>query len=117
MEITTRTSGDVTIVALRGAFTADHGVPEFAETMRRLIEEGRTRFVVNCNDQYSAEDAWIDAMVRAVGAAHARGGAVRIAWKSKIGWGSLVSVTKLLAVFDTYATEAEAIARFGGDKA
>ena len=118
MEITTRMSGDITVVSLRGAFTADHGVPEFAETMRRLIEDGHLRIVVNCQAMSQAADAWLTEMVRVDTVAARNGVSIKISSIPKrVGFFDLVLVTKLLTLFETYDTDADAIASFGGNKA
>jgi anti-sigma B factor antagonist len=117
MAITTRTSGTVTIVKLEGKVTADRGVREFADTIRSLVADGHARIVVNCIDLPDADDAWIEEMGKAYASAHAQGGTVKIVWNLKVGWGSLAGVTKLLTIFETFDTEAAAIASFGKDKA
>ena len=117
MEITTQMSGDITVVSLHGAFTADHGVPEFAETMRRLIEGGHSRIVVNCQAMSQAADAWLTEMVRAYTVAARNGGTIKItSIPKRIGFFDLLLVTKLSTLFELSDTDAEAFASFGGDK-
>ena len=118
LEITTRTIGDVTVVALHGVFTADHGVREFAETMRRLIENGHARIVVNCQAMSQAADAWLTEMVRAYTVA-ARDGAdlhqdyvrAQADWVLRLAIGYARDHLR-----DLRRDEAAAIASFGGEK-
>ena len=53
MEVTTRMSGTVTVVNFGDRLTAKDGAAAFRETVRALIESGRTQIVLNC-------DAFID---------------------------------------------------------
>jgi anti-anti-sigma factor len=118
MAITTRMSGTVTIVQLQGMMTADHGVREFGDRIRTLLENGHTHIVVNCADVPHFDSAGLSEFVKAYTAVSLRGGAIKILHLRKGFWvWSLMAITKLLPIFETYDDEAAAIASFGGDKA
>ena len=117
MAITTRTSGTVTIVELRGKMTADRGVAQFAETIRGLLDNGQTRIVVNCEDVPYLDSAGSGELVKAYIAVSRRGGAIKLMHLRTGFWGGLLTITRLLTIFDTFDDEAKAIASFGGDEA
>jgi anti-anti-sigma factor len=119
MTITTRTNGTVTVARLQGTMTAGHGVRELGDTIRTLLEHGHTRLVVDCTELPYFDSAGIGEFVQAYKLAGAQGGVVKIIMPQRPfgGWGSWMAVTKVLAIFDCFRTEAEAIASFGGDQA
>ncbi len=116
MEVTTRTSGDVTIVERRGKMTAERGVAQFAETIHGLLDNGQTRIVLDMDASY-IDDAGINEIIIAHKAVQGHGGTIKLLSPfRRIGPG-LTVICKLLIIFETFDDEAKAIASFGGDKA
>jgi anti-sigma B factor antagonist len=116
MPITTRSSGDVTILELPRLFTSDHGVDEFPETVRSLLQAGCRRFLVNMDVNY-IDDAGINEIINAYKAVQGHGGTIRLLNPFKRIGPPLTVICKLLTVFDVYDDEAQAIASFVGDTA
>ncbi len=48
MPITTRTSGDVTVVKLSGLLVADDQAAELRDLLHTLIDSGHIQIVLNC---------------------------------------------------------------------
>ncbi len=111
-----RRCGSVTIVKLDGFLTADRGVPEFVETIGRLLESGHTQVVLNWDLLY-ADGAGVHEIVKVYGTAIRLGATTKLVVPQRIGWADLMTITKLLALFGAYEDEATAIAAFGSDKA
>ena len=111
MAITTRTSGTATIVKLDGVLMADRGVPEFAETIGRLLETGHPQIVLNWDLLY-ADGAGVDEIVKAYSKAIRLGATIKLVMPLRIGWADLPTITKLLTLFNAYEDEATAISRY-----
>jgi anti-anti-sigma regulatory factor len=116
MPITTRTSGNITVVNLERKLTADDWVVEFDDMLRTLIETGQNRVVVNCVSLGYLDSAENDGFVKACRLAQAHGATIKI-MLPRGRWGGMTGQVILTALFEEYDTEAAAIASFGGDKA
>jgi anti-anti-sigma factor len=117
MAMTTRTSRSATVVEPHGSCTAADGATEFRDTIRTLIDNGQTQVVVNCLELPFLDSAAIRESVQKCKLAQAHGGATKLALSERRCRPFCSGLFKLLAVFDTYDSEAEAIASFGGDRA
>jgi len=117
MEITTHMNGDVAVVALQGPSTVDDRATEFRDTIRTLIDKGQTQIVVKCLELPLLDSAAIGEFVQAYKLAQAHGGVIKLVLSGSRCCPFCSGLFKLLTVFDTYDTEAEAIASFGYDKA
>lgn len=116
MTITQRSVGAVTILDLPARFDVDHGVPEFRDTIRQLVEQGRVRILLDLARTEWMDDSATSAMVQAYTAALKHGGVIKLV-HLKTGFRYSLKDLVRLCVFETYGSEPEALASFGGDKA
>ncbi len=112
LTLTERRSGPVAILDLDGQLTLEHGVREVRETIRKLVERGDTRILVNYNLAY-IDSAGLAELVRAYVTARNHGGTIKISNLTKRTGPSQTVISTLLAIFEAYDDEAQALASFG----
>jgi anti-sigma B factor antagonist len=112
MNIQQRIVGDVVVLAVLGDITMDGSeAPRLADTVRRVIQEGHTRLVLDLGHVRYVDSAGLGDLVQAQSAARNRSGAVKLLKVSK--WlNDLLVLTKLVTVFDCFDDEPEALASF-----
>ncbi len=111
MTITERTADRVSVLDLAGRLTSTDGAGLLKAAVERLVGVGRTRIILNLSELSYMDSAGLGEMVACYTTASKAGGAVRLAHTTaKIQ--DLLSITKLITVFDTYDTEALALDSF-----
>jgi anti-sigma B factor antagonist len=111
MEVSRRDLGNVTILDLSGRFTSNDGAGRLKEKVTSLIFEGHKNIILNLANLTYMDSAGLGEMVACHSTAAKSGGAVKLAnttGKMK----DLLSITKLVTVFDAHDTEAQAISSF-----
>ena len=108
MEITERTVDAITILDLRGKLTIGEGAQLLKDKSESLVFQGRNRVIVNLANVSYIDSGGLGQLV-ACYTTHAKaGGRLKL-----LNVGSrnhdLLSITKLVSVFDTFDTEREAI--------
>ena len=108
MEITERIVGGVTILDLKGKLTIDDGAQLLKDKSESLAFQGRNRVIANLANVAYIDSGGLGQLV-ACYTTHAKaGGRLKL-----LNVGSrnhdLLSITKLVSVFDTFDTEREAI--------
>jgi len=86
------------------------------ETIRGLLDNGQTRIVLDMDANY-IDDAGINEIINAYKAVQGHSGTIKLLNPFKRIGPGLTVICKLLIIFETCATEAEAVASFDGDKA
>lgn len=108
MKITERTTDGVTILDLEGKLTVGDGAELLRDKVSSIVFQGQTRVVLNLAGVPYMDSGGLGELVRCSMAARKANGAVRLTGLTgKIT--DLLSITKLLTVFDTYDTEAQAV--------
>ncbi len=111
MEITRRDIGTVTVLDLAGRLSAGEGSGHLKEQVSGLVANGRPHIVLNLSNLSYMDSGGLGEMVSCYTTASKAGGAVKLAHlTTRIK--DLLSITKLLTVFDSFDTEAGAIASF-----
>ena len=111
MEITKRRIGDITILDLKGKLTIGDGAEILRDTVASIVFQGEIKILLNLAGVPYMDSGGLGELVRSSMAARKGEGAVKLVnLTSKIT--DLLTITKLLNVFDTFETEAEAIASF-----
>jgi len=111
MHITERAANDVTILDLDGRLTMDDGAELLRDKVKSIVFQGNTKVILNLARVPYVDSGGLGELVRCSLAAQKANGAVKmIGLTSRIT--DLLTITKLLNVFDTFDTEAEAIASF-----
>lgn len=111
MEITERAVGDVTILDIDGKMTLDGGVESLRQAIVHLLEGGRRRLVLNLENVPYIDSAGLGEVVRTYTTVSKQGGSLKLLnLTTRIE--DLLSITKLLTVFDTFDAEADAVRSF-----
>ena len=111
MEMSRRDLGNVTVLDLSGRLTSTDGAGRLKEKVTSLIFEGHKNIVLNLANLSYVDSAGLGEMVACHSTAAKSGASVKLAnttGKMK----DLLSITKLLTVFDSHETEAQAISSF-----
>jgi anti-sigma B factor antagonist len=112
MQISQRTVGDVVIVEISGKITLGEGGDAILkDKMRSLIQQGHKKLLLNLGEVSYVDSAGLGEIVQAYATVNKDGGKLKLLNITK-RIKDLLSITKLLTVFDTFDTEAEAIASF-----
>src|SRR5687767_7515534 len=112
MEITKRRVGDITILDLKGKLTIGDGAEILRDTVASIVFQGEIKVLLNLAGVPYMDSGGLGELVRCSMAARRANGAVKlVCLTSRIT--DLLTITKLLTVFDTFDTEAEALASFG----
>jgi anti-sigma B factor antagonist len=113
MDLEQRVVGDVVIVKVTGDITLDRdGDVLLKDKMRSLLLEGYRNLLLDLGGVPYVDSAGLGEMVQAYVSTKNRGGSLRLLNVTK-RLRDLLVVTRLLTVFDTYESEADALASFG----
>ena len=113
MQIEQRVSGDVTIVTINGDITLNKGGDVLLkDKVQSLIQQGHKNLLIDLSGVSYVDSAGLGELVQAYATTKNRGGALKLLNVTK-RLKDLLVVTKLLTVFDTFESEADALASFG----
>ncbi|OFV88388.1 MAG: anti-anti-sigma factor [Acidobacteria bacterium RBG_16_70_10] len=111
MKIVERQVGDVVILDLHGKILIGEGDDDLREAVTRLADGGKTRILLNLADVPYVDSAGLGEIVRTYTTVSRKGGKLKLLnLTRKIQ--DLLSITKLLTVFETYDSESEAVSSF-----
>jgi anti-sigma B factor antagonist len=112
VNISERMVGDVVIVEVSGKITlGDGGDMALKDKMGSLIQQGQKKVLLNLGDVSYVDSAGLGEIVQAYATVTKNGGALKLLNVTK-RIKDLLSITKLLTVFDTFDSEAEALASY-----
>src|SRR5215217_4147833 len=115
MEIVERTVTDITVLDLKGKMTLGEGDELLKDKINSLLSQGRKRLVLNLEGVPYIDSAGLGEIVRTFTTVSRQGGSLKLLNLTK-RIEDLLSITKLLTVFETFDTEAEAIRSFSAAK-
>lgn len=111
MKIEKRKKGDVLILDLKGKILIGDGIDELRDAINNAIQEKETKLLLNFAEVPYLDSTGLGEVVRSYTSIKKEGGCVKIVnLTNKVK--DLLSVTKLLTVFDTFEEEDKAIASF-----
>ena len=111
LHATYRDSGQVTVIDMGGRITLGDGSALLRTTVRKLLEENRTRILINLADVDYIDSSGIGELVQAYTSVKNRGGELKLLHLTK-KVKDLLQITKLFTVFDVYENEASAVRSF-----
>jgi len=112
MQISERPAGDVMIVDVSGKITlGDGGDVMLKDKMQSLIQQGKKKVVLNLGDVSYVDSAGLGEIVQAYATMNKGGGALKLLNTTK-RIKDLLSITKLLTVFECHDNEADAVKSF-----
>ena len=112
-QIDERVVGDVVILDLRGRLTVAEESEPAADTVRRLLSEGRTKILLNLAHVPFIDSLGIGDIVRAFTAAKRAGGILRLCGVNGRTRAVLVA-TQLSSVIDSFESEQSGLESFRG---
>ena len=111
LNINERQAGDVTVLDMSGKITIGEGSVALRTAIRRLIEEGKKKILLNLAQVSYVDSSGIGEFVASFTAIGREGGQLKLLnLTQKIQ--DLLAITKLLTVFDTYDDESSALNSF-----
>jgi anti-sigma B factor antagonist len=111
MEIAERTVSDVTVLDLKGKMTLGEGDELLKDKINSLLASGKKKLVLNLEGVPYIDSAGLGEIVRTYTTVSRQGGSLKLLNLTK-RIEDLLSITKLLTVFETFDTEPEAIQSF-----
>ena len=113
MEIAERLVGDITVLDLKGKMTLGEGDELLKDKINSLLAAGKKKLVLNLEGVPYIDSAGLGEIVRTFTTVSRQGGSLKLLNLTK-RIEDLLAITKLLTVFETFDTEAEAIKSFSG---
>ena len=111
LNINERQAGDVTVLDMSGKITIVEGSVALRTAIRRLLEEGKKRILLNLSGVGYIDSSGIGELVSSYTAITNAGGQLKLLnLTQKLQ--DLLTITKLLTVFDVYESEADALNSF-----
>jgi anti-sigma B factor antagonist len=111
MEIAERTVGEVTVLDLRGKMTLGEGDELLKDKINSMIQQGRKKLILNLEGVPYIDSAGLGEIVRTYTTVSRQGGSLKLLNLTK-RIEDLLSITKLLTVFETFDAESEAVKSF-----
>jgi anti-sigma B factor antagonist len=108
MQIEERVVGEVTILDLKGKITLGEGDEALKDKINSLIMQNRKRILLNLADVPYIDSAGLGEIVRTYTTVSRQGGQLKLVNLTK-RITDLLSITKLLTVFETFESEPEAL--------
>jgi anti-sigma B factor antagonist len=108
MEISERNDGKVTVLNLSGRITLGEGDLLLKDKLHSLLNQGRKDVLLNLAHVSYVDSAGLGAIVGAYTTMTREGGSLKLANITK-KMQDLLSITKLLTVFETFDSEDEAL--------
>jgi len=108
MQIDERVVGDVTILDLRGKMTLGEGDELLREKVSSLVSQGKKKLILNLDGVPYIDSAGLGEIVRTYTTVSRQGGKLKLLNLTK-RIEDLLSITKLLTVFEVYEDEPEAL--------
>lgn len=114
LNVTTRDVGDVVIVDLDGRITIGESNLKLHEAIRVLVSEGKKKVLLNLEKVDRIDSSGLGEVVGAFSTLKKNDGILKLL-KLTSHVQDLMTITKLLTVFDHFEDEASAIASFGSN--
>ena len=113
MKLSTRQVDGVTIVDCSGRITLGEGLGDLRDSIREALSGTRKNIVLNLGEVSYIDSSGLGQLIGSYATVRERGGQLKLVnLQKKVV--DLMQITKLLTVFETYNTEAAALASFAG---
>jgi anti-sigma B factor antagonist len=116
MQIEERKVGDVVVLDLKGKVMLGEGDELLKDKVSSLLNQGYKKIVLNLAEVPYIDSAGLGEIVRTFTTVSRQGGSLKLLNLTK-RITDLLSITKLLTVFDTFESETEAVNSFSAAKA
>ena len=115
MQIEERNVGDVKVLDLKGKITLGEGDELLKDKVNSLVNQGNRKIVLNLAEVPYIDSAGLGEIVRTYTTVSRQGGSLKLLNLTK-RITDLLSITKLLTVFETFESESEAVGSFSAAK-
>jgi len=115
MQIEQRSSGDVVVLDLKGKITLGEGDELLKDKVNSLLNQGHKKIVLNLAGVPYIDSAGLGEIVRTYTTVSRQGGHMKLLNLTK-RITDLLSITKLLTVFETFESESDAVRSFSAAK-
>jgi anti-sigma B factor antagonist len=115
MQIEERAIGDVMVLDMKGKVTLGEGDELLKDKVNSLVNQGHKKIVLNLAEVPYIDSAGLGEIVRTYTTVSRQGGSLKLLGLTK-RITDLLSITKLLTVFETYEKEADAVRSFSAAK-
>ena len=112
--INERRVGNVTVLDLKGRVRIGGTTVALHRTIRSLIQEGKLLILLNLADVSHVDSCGLGELIASHISLRNKGGEIRLLGLTE-DLRELMSVSKLLAIFNVYESESEAVDSFGSD--
>jgi anti-sigma B factor antagonist len=111
LDIKERQAGDVTVLDMNGSIRMGEGSGVLRSAIRNLVTGGKKKILLNLGDVRYIDSSGIGELIANYTTVSKDGGQMKLLnLTGKVK--DLLVITKLLTVFDTYETEADALSSF-----
>jgi anti-sigma B factor antagonist len=111
MQISERVVGDVTILDLNGKITLGEGDELLKDKINSMLNQGQRKLILNLEGVPYIDSAGLGEIVRTYTTVSRQGGKLKLLNLTK-RIQDLLSITKLLTVFETFESEEQAVQSF-----
>jgi anti-sigma B factor antagonist len=111
MKIVERQINDVTLLDLHGKIMIGEGDDALRDAVTKVVEAGKTKIILNLGEVDYVDSAGLGEIVRCYTTVSRKGGRLKLIHLTK-KIRDLLSITKLLTVFETFDSEDEAVRSF-----
>ena len=115
MQIEQRAVGDVVVLDLKGRITMGEGDELLKDKVNSLVNQGHKKIILNLADVPYIDSAGLGEVVRTYTTVSRQGGSLKLLNLTK-RITDLLSITKLLTVFETFDSENDAVRSFAAAK-
>src|SRR5512142_780987 len=111
MQIEERAVGDVMVLDVKGKITLGEGDEQLKDKVNSLVNQGHRKILLNLEGVPYIDSAGLGEIVRTYTTVSRQGGSLKLLNLTK-RIKDLLSITKLLTVFETFDSEGDAIRSF-----
>jgi anti-sigma B factor antagonist len=112
MHIDEKANGEVTVIKVTGDITLNQGGDVLLkDKVQSLLQQGQRKLVLDLGNVSYVDSAGLGQLVQIHATTKSKGGSLRLANVTR-RLKDLLVVTKLVTVFDSYDSEAEAVGSF-----
>jgi anti-sigma B factor antagonist len=111
LKITVRETADTAILDMSGRITLGEGLGDLRDSIREALSGNRKRIILNLAEVSYIDSSGLGQLIGSYATVNDRGGQMKlVSLQKKVV--DLMQITKLLTVFETYDSEAAALASF-----
>ena len=108
-----RRERDVAVLDLKGRIRISGGTLALHRSIRCLVEEGKTKILLNLADVTHIDSTGLGELISSCVTVSNKGGQIKLVHLTD-RLKDIMTITKLLTVFDVYDNESDALASFTG---